>query len=407
MGSVCATTQAVMRPQVVFGLPLYNGAAHLSEALESILSQTFGDFRLVMLDDGSNDGSEDIAREYCALDDRLHYEGNHRRLGMTENWRRCFNRSRELWGEAPYFAWVSDHDLWHPRWLATLKKTLDKDPGAMLAYPFSVGISDEGVEVREPWAFDTKTTHDVGKRFRQTCFEMVAGSMVYGLFRAAPLARCGVYRTILLPDRQMLMELSLHGRFVQVSEILWYRRYRTGVRASLDRQRAAFWPDGAPRSANVWWPLTHTVVLARSLMRDRNRLENLPRGRIPVVVAQHLVLSTGNDLRSRWRKRWRKRLQLLKRSRTDLEARVVSGLEAVPLLSRAAPAARVLLRMLHGTGVRVRRGKARGVLVAAGGRRVLPGASETPAQRVAEAQKRLDRLSRYKPPSYLVRDPSQ
>ena len=46
-------------------MPMYNAALHLQECLDSILSQTFGDFELLIVDDGSNDESVAIA-EACS-----------------------------------------------------------------------------------------------------------------------------------------------------------------------------------------------------------------------------------------------------------------------------------------------------------------------------------------------------
>ena len=79
-----------------------------------------------------------------------------RRLGMVGNWRKTFRRARKTYPASPYFAWVSDHDVWHPRWLGKLVHTLDADPGVVMAYPLRIGIDDTGELVRAPWEFDTR-----------------------------------------------------------------------------------------------------------------------------------------------------------------------------------------------------------------------------------------------------------
>ena len=50
------------RAKVSIGLPVFNGERYLKQALDSILSQTFRDFELVISDNGSNDGTEIICR---------------------------------------------------------------------------------------------------------------------------------------------------------------------------------------------------------------------------------------------------------------------------------------------------------------------------------------------------------
>lgn len=58
-------------PVVSVLLPVFNGEKYLVQAIDSILNQTFHDFELLLLDDGSTDGSLDILREFEALDSRV------------------------------------------------------------------------------------------------------------------------------------------------------------------------------------------------------------------------------------------------------------------------------------------------------------------------------------------------
>ena len=58
-------------PLISVLLPVYNGEKYLAEAIDSILSQTFTDFELIMIDDGSTDGSLQILRKYEQRDFRI------------------------------------------------------------------------------------------------------------------------------------------------------------------------------------------------------------------------------------------------------------------------------------------------------------------------------------------------
>ena len=59
------------RPRVSVILPCYNAEAFVAEALESLVAQTFRDFEVLALDDGSEDGTLAILERYAARDERI------------------------------------------------------------------------------------------------------------------------------------------------------------------------------------------------------------------------------------------------------------------------------------------------------------------------------------------------
>ncbi len=60
-------------PLVSVLMPVFNSELYLAEAIESILWQTFADFELIIVDDGSEDNSAEIIRSYAARDDRIRF----------------------------------------------------------------------------------------------------------------------------------------------------------------------------------------------------------------------------------------------------------------------------------------------------------------------------------------------
>lgn len=252
-------------PRVVIGAPLYNHADELPETLESLLIQSYRDFRLVCVDDQSTDATGEVVQRYAASDARIVYTRNPSRLGMIDNWRRAFDLALEDTPDAEYFAWASDHDIWHPRWLATLMAELDAHPEAVLAYPRNRRVGPDGlINDKHPWEFATDGLDDLRARFKRTMRHMSAGNMIYGLGRADAIRRAGVFRHVLVPDRLLLMELALEGQFRQVPDILWFRRWYGRI-FSLQRQRRAFFPNGRPFYAFVPWWISHAVALAWTL----------------------------------------------------------------------------------------------------------------------------------------------
>lgn len=320
-------------PRVVIGLPLYNGGPYVDEALESLLAQTYRDVAFVCVDDGSNDGTDAVVRRYMRHDQRLSYERNQERVGMIRNWRRVFEAAREQHGEFEYFAWGSDHDVWHRCWIERMVAALDTYPEAVLAHPLALGITDGDVVVREPFEFETDGILERGRRLRIAAGGMAAGYMIYGLMRAPYLPRCGIFREVLLPDRLLLSELACFGTFVQVPEILWYRRFRPGVIASIDRQRASFFPEGAPVHSYMPWWLQHSWALGTSLViRGAGRPE-IPRAEAARLAVRFLSVSLFFDLK----RRAARRVHRYRKHRTAGERRVQAILRASS--RAAAPAA--------------------------------------------------------------------
>ena len=278
-------------PRVVIGAILFNHATEFREALESILAQTCEDFAIVLVDDGSTDDTPAIAREYEALDSRVTYVLNPERLGMVANSVRAFDLAREKYPDAEYFAWASDHDLWHPRWLQQLVETLDAHPEVVLTYPLNRRIGSKGeVLARKPWAFDTFGITEPWTRVTKSIRHMSAGNMVYGLYRVDVLARAGVYRHILVPDRLLMTELAIYGQFKQVPQVLWFRRWYGRI-FSLGRQRANFFPNGRPLYMYAPWWVAHGVSLFWTFAVDGRGLPAVSRTAGGVLAVRYLAFS--------------------------------------------------------------------------------------------------------------------
>ena len=266
-------------PRVVLGMTLYNNARQLPHALDSLLAQSYGDFALLLLDDASTDGTEEVARRYVERDPRARYLRHPERQAMIATWREVAETAAREWPSAEYFAWVSDHDWWHPRWLERLLSELDGDPGAVLAYPVTRRVAPDGDEIdKGPRLFDTAACDDLRSRWTHFCHKGVgAGDMVYGLIRIDALRDAGIFRPVLRPDRLLAAELTLRGRIRQVREVLWFRRQSEGT--SVERQHATLMlSDDVPRW--FFWPpwLQHSYVLWREYAVREPRPLPLTRG---------------------------------------------------------------------------------------------------------------------------------
>jgi glycosyltransferase involved in cell wall biosynthesis len=107
-------------PQVSVILPVYNGEAYLREAVDSILAQTFADFELLIINDGSTDGSERIIASY--KDNRVKHLKNEQNRGLIFS----LNRGVEA-AKGTYLARMDADDIALPerleKQLAYLQRT--------------------------------------------------------------------------------------------------------------------------------------------------------------------------------------------------------------------------------------------------------------------------------------------
>ena len=117
-------------PRVTVGLPVYNGARYLRDAVDSLLAQTMSDFELILADNASIDETPLICAEYAARDPRVRVVRNMNNIGASGN----FNLVLDL-ARAPLFKWAAYDDLCEPALLEACVAWLDRDPDLLLAYP--------------------------------------------------------------------------------------------------------------------------------------------------------------------------------------------------------------------------------------------------------------------------------
>jgi glycosyltransferase involved in cell wall biosynthesis len=107
-------------------LPVWNGEKFLSQAIESVLSQTEADLELIISDDGSKDRSQEIINKYRA-DQRVVVLEPTEHLGLFQNYNRCIAAS-----QAPLIKFFAHDDLFLPGSLTKIIKAFAANPSAVL-----------------------------------------------------------------------------------------------------------------------------------------------------------------------------------------------------------------------------------------------------------------------------------
>ena len=266
-------------------MTLFNKCKYLPESVDSILAQNHSDFGLIAIDNASTDNTENIMNNYMDKDSRIHYSKNPSNIGLIQNWRKAFTTALNLYPKMQYFAWASDHDIWHKDWLSKHLDALNSNLNATLAYPLTEPIDENGdtLPVKLPGYQNTHMSKYDRMVSVSTQMKGV-GNMIYGLFRTQSILKAGVHPYCIMPDRSMLLEIALNGSFIQIEEPLWSRRYfntneskenlSTEYEVFLDRQRSTYFNGKAP--IHSYFPTAwHAIRLTlRTLFNPKCNLQN-------------------------------------------------------------------------------------------------------------------------------------
>ncbi len=201
-------TPAVERhqePAVSVVMPVYQGREHLATAIESVLAQTFEQFELLVVDDGSTDGSSEIAGTYIERDPRVHYR-RQENAGQGAARNAGIGLAR---GEA--VAFLDQDDLWLPNKLARQLPLLDE---ATVVYSDTYILRDGGAGREERFS-----DHLDGWPVPATLESLIVGNTI-------PVLTALLSRRLLLAHGALTSDPALKG----VDDYdLWLRLAAAGV----------------------------------------------------------------------------------------------------------------------------------------------------------------------------------
>ena len=142
-------------PKVSVNIPVYNGKEYIRETLESVLKQTYSDFEIIIIDDGSTDETSQIIKEYN--DPRIKYFFQENQgIGKARN-----AAIRKSGGE--YIAFLDQDDLWLPDKLAEQITFIEKRSDLGLVFSDSIFFNEK----KEEYRYYSKEKPYRGMVFRQ------------------------------------------------------------------------------------------------------------------------------------------------------------------------------------------------------------------------------------------------
>ncbi|MBT8583025.1 glycosyltransferase [Polynucleobacter paneuropaeus] len=201
-------------PLVSIGMPVYNSENYIREALESLLSQTFVDFELIISDNSSTDKTLQICREYASRDARIICIAQDKNIGPTANFNYVLNNSR-----AKYFMWAASDDRWHHECLEKFVGVLKANKLYGLVFSsYIVKNLDNGLEVFKKIG---KLSY-AWKTINYLCFICRPHpSMIYGMYRKEVISKIRL-DNFDFADVHFVSEVLLRSNIAIIDEPLYF-----------------------------------------------------------------------------------------------------------------------------------------------------------------------------------------
>jgi glycosyltransferase involved in cell wall biosynthesis len=281
-------------------IPSYNRVDYLRQAVDSVLAQSFADFRVYVVDNASQDGTPD----YCARvpDPRFASVRNEQNLGMRGNWQKCLDLCETEW-----FAMLEDDNIWEQGFL---EQTFRPDKDTVICHSGAYLFSDEHGRI------DTRATawwqtHDTDRCFLepveysiwQTYASQVAASTA--IFRTDVARQAGGYRLDITAaqDWSLLSRIGRCGKVLSLrEELVGYRIHDS--RASVDPLIARQVRRDSQRIAVDNWKW----VLSAQGFHERDfteYVEKIPLGQLYGLLEALSCEKADPDLRKSARELWR------------------------------------------------------------------------------------------------------
>jgi glycosyltransferase involved in cell wall biosynthesis len=262
------------RPTVTVGIPVFNGARFIRQAIESVLAQTFTDFELLISDNASVDGTAAICGEYAANDRRIEFVQQEKNQGPFWNLKFVTERAT-----GRLLVWLAHDDALHRLFLEECVAYLDRNPRAVVVSGDFRIVDESGnlihMETLQNIREDIPWVRRCSQFFHYPIFSNVFYAF-YGMIRAD--ACKAVLSSVKEPTYMSQIELPVLARLATMGEITSlptalrdYRRVSTSLYHSEMNS------------------LSRKSIFARSLMQT-GHISRLIIDQVTVLLRSHFSL---------------------------------------------------------------------------------------------------------------------
>lgn len=220
-----------VQPKIALLMLTYNHSDCMEKSINDILSQTYPNFELRIVDDCSTDNSFEIAKSFMAVDSRISVFRNPRNLGMFENFE---SNLLKLFKEDDfdYFGWLGPDDEWSELWLESLVNLESPDDMNGLRQSFVIYNHQSHIQIREYSDFSSNDLSFNDSRELRKGY----GELMHGLWERETVesiiqnSRFIPFEYLLKLENLFISLLIEKGGFVSVKEPLHTKQKVLGSR---------------------------------------------------------------------------------------------------------------------------------------------------------------------------------
>lgn len=247
----------IHHPLVSIGIPVFNGEKLLAQALDALLNQDYNNLEIIISDNGSTDNTSNICKKFVNKDTRVQYFRSEENLGLSWN----FNRVLEL-SNGKYFMWAAHDDLREPSTVSACVTKMEQCPEAVLCQTHTAMFIEGRTERLCVFKLDSfEGVTKLVERYRETLKHFQA-TAIYGLYRSSAMRKTRMFEKVIATDLAFIQELSIHGNFVQVPEVLFSYSGREKWNTVHQDYKAFFGKDRKP-----WWYLPFVALFCNHWSR--------------------------------------------------------------------------------------------------------------------------------------------
>jgi glycosyltransferase involved in cell wall biosynthesis len=226
-------------PKVSICIPTYNYAHYITDAIESVISQTLRDFELIIIDDCSTDNTVEIVKKYLTLDARIKLYNNIKNIGLENNFNRCIELA-----SGKYVKVMCADDLLEPTCIGKSVKLLEEHPSASLLSCSRQVVTSDLLPIRI-LSFSVKSEFLSGHSVIRKCLfhGNLIGEPTATLFKKENATRGFRTEYKQLLDLEMWLHLLEKGDFLFIPEALCKFRRHEGQRTRFNTKNYSFVND--------------------------------------------------------------------------------------------------------------------------------------------------------------------